>query len=247
MRAGIESLLTRIAAIEAPARERILAQRQQKRRPAPTPLAAWDFDRGLDDHRGPCKVALQGTATLSAEGLHVDGQSGYAISLPLSHSLAAKTIEAWVRLDNLSQRGGAVISIEAGSGGQFDALVFGEREAGVWMAGSEGFRRYQSVRGEPEKDAMNRVVHVAAAYAADGTIRLFRDGRPYGTPYRSSGPARFRAGEARVLFGLRHSPVGGNRMLAGTIVRARVYDRALTPRPKSPIRPRRSATMSIRA
>ena len=36
------------------------------------------------------------------------------------------------------------------------------------------------------------------------------------------------AGEMRVVFGQRHPPVGGDRMLAGTIVRARVYDRALT-------------------
>ena len=55
----------------------------------------------------------------------------------------------------------------------------------------------------------------------------YRDGQPYGTPYKSSGPVAFPAGEAQVVFGLRHAPAGGNRMLAGTIVRARVYDRAL--------------------
>ncbi len=70
---------------------------------------------------------------------------------------------------------------------------------------------------------------MAITYAADGTIRMFRDGRPYGTPYKSSGPVTFPAGEAQVVFGLRHAPAGGNRMLAGTIVRARVYDRALDP------------------
>src|SRR5437763_1825111 len=32
-----------------------------------------------------------------------------------------------------------------------------------------------------------------------------------------------------LLFGLRHSPVGGNKHLAGTIIRAELYDRALTP------------------
>jgi hypothetical protein len=37
------------------------------------------------------------------------------------------------------------------------------------------------------------------------------------------------AGETRVVFGQRLAPVGGDRMLAGTIVRARVYDRALSP------------------
>ena len=195
--------------------------------PAPTPWAAWDFDRGLDDRIGSLKVALQGSATLTPEGLRLDGKTGYAVSAPLPRELKAKTIEVWVRLDNLEQRGGGAISIQTRDGGVFDAIVFGEQEAGVWMAGSEVFAGTSSVGGKPEKEAMNRAVHVAITYADDGTIRVFRDGRPYGTPYKSSGPATFPAGEAQVVFGLRHAPAGGNRMLAGTIVRARVYDRAL--------------------
>ena len=132
-----------------------------------------------------------------------------------------------MRLDNLEQRGGGAIGIQTRDGGLFDAIVFGEQEAGIWMAGSEFFRRYHSVGAQPERDAVNRSIHVAITYANDGTIRLFRDGQPYGTPYKSSGPAVFPAGETQVVFGLRHAPAGGNRMLAGTIVRARVYDRAL--------------------
>ena len=132
-----------------------------------------------------------------------------------------------MRLDNLDQRGGGAISVQTRDGGIFDAIVFGEQEAGIWMAGSEFFRRYQSVGGQTENEAVDRAVHVAIIYAADGTIRVYRDGRPYGTPYKSSGPVAFPAGETQVVFGLRHAPAGGNRMLAGTIVRARVYDRAL--------------------
>ena len=65
------------------------------------------------------------------------------------------------------------------------------------MAGSEGFRRTPSCRGDAETDATRRPVHVAITYAEDGTIRLFRDGRPYGSPYKSSGPVTFAAGETR--------------------------------------------------
>ena len=70
--------------------------------PAPTPWAAWDFDRGLDDRVGSLKVALQGSATLTPEGLRLDGKTGYAVSAPLPRELKAKTIEVWVRLDNLA-------------------------------------------------------------------------------------------------------------------------------------------------
>ncbi len=67
-RAAIESLLAKMAAIEAPARERILSQRKQKQRPAPTPLAAWDFDRGLDDRRVPCQCRPPGNRDIERRG-----------------------------------------------------------------------------------------------------------------------------------------------------------------------------------
>ena len=103
------------------------------------------------------------------------------------------------------------------------------RRAAGWPAARD-FSRYQSVAGAVENDAVKRPVHVAITYAEDGTIRVFRDGLPYGKPYKTASRSRFRAGEAVILFGQRHTPAGGNRMLAGTIVRARLYDRALEPR-----------------
>ena len=111
----------------------------------------------------------------------------------------------------------------------FDSIVFGERESGRWMAGSEGFSRYQSVSGAAESDALNQPVHVAITYGADGTIRMFRGGLPYGRPYKTAKPAVFARGEAMILFGQRHTPAGGNRGLSGTLMRARLYDRALEP------------------
>jgi hypothetical protein len=59
-------------------------------------------------------------------------------------------------------------------------------------------------------------------------ITCYRDGCRYGRPYRSAGPVTFKAGRAQVVFGLRHGNSGGDRMLAGGIERAELYDRALT-------------------
>ena len=227
-RRRIEVLQARIAAVEAPARAQALAQRGKALVPAPTPVAAWNFEHGLNDKIGSLKASLRGNATLTAEGLHLDGKTGYAISSPLPRELGAKTIEAWVRLDNLNQGGGAAISIQKSDGGAFDAIVFGERENSAWMAGSEQFLRYRRVGGGKETEATKRSIHVAITYASDGTIRLFRDGRPYGEQYKTSGPLVFPAGNTEVAFGLRHAPAGGNRMLGGTISRATIYDRALT-------------------
>jgi hypothetical protein len=228
-RRRIEAIGSRVAEIEAPARRRILEGRTTAAVSPPSPVAAWEFDRGLDDLRGPLKAELQGGASLTRGGLHLDGKTGFASTPLLKKGLRARTIEAWVRLDSLDQRGGAAISVQSPDGQTFDAIVFAEQEPGRWMAGSDAFRRYQSVGGEPETEAARRPVHVAVTYADDGTIRVFREGRPYGKAYKSSGPVTFAAGQAQVVFGVRHTPPSGNRMLTGTVVRARLYDRALDP------------------
>jgi hypothetical protein len=226
-RKQLDALVARVKAIEAPARARIGGGRQKAPSIAPEPIAAWDFDQGLDDRLGSLPVTLHGGASLTWEGLHLDGKTGFAATKSLKRGLKAKTIEAWLRLDNLDQRGGGAISVQTLGGGVFDAIVFGEQEPRRWMAGSDGFRRYRSVSAEAESEAIRQPVHIAITYSEDGTIRIFRDGRPYGTPYKSTGPVSFPPGEAQVVFGLRHAPFGDNRMLAGTIVRARLYDRAL--------------------
>ncbi len=229
-KAKIAQLEARIGVIEAPTRSRLLADRKvSPTAHAPRPIAGWDFDRGPDDRFGTHPVSLNGGASLSATGLHLDGKTGYAFSGTLSRDLKAKTIEAWILLDNLEQRGGGAISVQVPGRGVFDAIVFGELEPGRWMAGSDNFARSRGVSGDAETEATRRPVHVAISYAEDGTIRIFRDGRPYGSAYQTKGPVVMPADETRIVFGQRHEPVGVNRMLAGTIVRARVYDRALTP------------------
>src|SRR5262249_19661008 len=132
-------------------------------------------------------------------------------------------------LENLSQRGGGAMTIHSTAGPEFESIVFGAQEPGRWMAGSEGFKRSKSVSGPVEQDAAKQPVHVAIAYAADGPIRVYRDGMPYGEPYKVAMPLSFAAGEAVILFGQRHLPAGGNRALSGTLIRARLYDRALSP------------------
>jgi Protein of unknown function (DUF1553) len=59
-------------------------------------------------------------------------------------------------------------------------------------------------------------------------ITGYRNGRLYGHSYRSARPAVFKAGRAQVVFGLRHGPPVGNKMLAGVVERAQLYDRALS-------------------
>ena len=222
-RARVQRLRSELDALEGPIRTKLLATKPGDA--PPRPVAEWDFTRGAADLVGGVKAELRDGATLGPAGLRLDGK-GYAVTPPLNKALGAKTLEAWVRLDNLDQRGGGVISLQTPDGGAFDAIVFGELEPGRWMPGSEGYRRTRSLNGTAEKIA-TRAVHVAITYAADGTVTGYRDGIAYGKSYRTD-RAAFGAGKAQLLFGLRHGPAGGNKHLAGIITRAKLYDRALT-------------------
>jgi hypothetical protein len=224
---GIE---TQLAAIENPVRERLLSQRkaQIEATPLPKPIAAWDFDSSFQDSLGMLHGEASGAARIEKGGLVLDGAS-FVATPPLDRDITEKTLEVWVLVPNLEQAGGGVISVQQTSGNVFDAIVFGERERRRWMAGSNGFVRTQNFSGPEESAAASELVHIAIAYANDGTTTGYRNGQIYGKAYQSDGPVTFKAGESQVIFGLRHSPPGGNRFFTGTIDRARLYDRALSP------------------
>jgi hypothetical protein len=228
---SIQQIESSLAQIDAAARAKILQQRKQNpdqhaKSESPEPYAAWEFDEDLRDSRGRLHGEAHGGARVENGALVVDGRDAFVSTAPLAQPVAEKTLEAWVQLDNLDQRGGGVISLETLDGNVFDAIVFGEREPRRWMAGSNFFQRTQPFGGTDETTAVGEPVHVAIVYQRDGTITAYRNGVPYGKPYKT-GFVEFAAEKSRVVFGLRHSPTGGNKMLSGKILRARFYDRAL--------------------
>ncbi len=224
----VKELTAAIKIIDDPVRARILAERKAATvAPAPpAPIARWDFDDDLRDQIGSLHGTAKGEARVENGGLQLDGKKAFVITAPLERDLSAKTLEVWVSLRNLQQAGGGAIGLQTPDGAVFDAIVFGEQQPGCWLAGSDNFSRTQSFHGPAETDT--QLVHFAITYAEDGTITGYRNGQPYGTSYRAAAPMKFRAGQAQIVFGLRHSPAGGNKMLAGTIDRARLYDRALS-------------------
>ncbi|MSU51322.1 MAG: DUF1553 domain-containing protein [Opitutus sp.] len=194
----------------------------------PEPLASWDFADGLQDRSGALHGKILGDAKIADGALVLDGKSGHVATANLTKTLRAKTLEAWVQLDNLTQRGGGVMTVQSGNGATFDAIVFAEREAAQWLAGSNNGTRSESFKGPAENDVGPAYVHVAITYADDGTVTGYRNGVTYGISYVKSPLVAFAAGKAQVLFGNRHGAPGGNKMLAGKIRSARLYDRALT-------------------
>ena len=238
VKAQADELRKQIAAAESerraildPVRLRLQNERLTKR-PDPAsvarPLAEWDFEKDASDSRGTFHLKLHGGARIEGGALVVDGNGSYAASPPLTKALRAKTLEAWVQLATLDQAGGGVLTIQDLNGVIFDAIVFAEKDPRQWVAGSNFFQRTQSVAGPQETETGSQPIHVAITWADDGTITIFRNGQLYGKSYRSTGPVVFEPGQFQVLLGLRHGEPGGNRLLNARLLRARLYDRALT-------------------
>jgi cell division protein FtsB len=223
-----------ISKLDQEVRNRLVAKLEKNPQSLPArvePLSRWNFDKDLNDQNAKANAVQHPHARRDGGRLILDAKVGYAASHPVKDiTLKEKTLEAWVKLDNLKQRGGAAISIQTPNGNTFDAIVFGEREPGKWMAGSSGFQRTQSFNGETETTANTEFVHVAITYQTDGTITGFRNGKPYGKPYKSSGLVTYAAGNWMVLLGLRHGAPAPSRQLQGAIECAQLYDKALTPK-----------------
>ncbi len=224
-------LSQKISSILEPTRKRLAAAKQkslQSAIPIGAPIAEWTFEKDFQDSIGNLHGEAKGRAKIEDGALILDGQSHVATT-PIEVPIKAKTLEAVVQLSNLDQRGGGLVSIQDLSGTYFDAIVFGEQQARHWLAGSNNFARTLPFAATAETEAAKQPVHIAITYAEDGTIQGFRNGTPYGKSYRKSDAYQYQAGKSQVLFGLRHGNPGGNRLLSGKILEARLYDRALSP------------------
>jgi sucrose-6-phosphate hydrolase SacC (GH32 family) len=136
-----------------------------------------------------------------------------------------KTLVSWVCLADTAQQGGSALTIQ--SGDRFDGIVFGERVAGKWMAGSEGFARTQgSQQANAVENADDKTLVQMAIVYQGNQISIYRNGEPYAS-YEASTEDLLKT-QNQAVFGLRHEGAGTGQTLKGSIEDARIYDRALT-------------------
>ena len=193
----------------------------------PEPFACWTFEFDARDQVGTLHGKPLDGAQVRGGRLYLDGKGSYLRTEPLPREIRAKTLEAWVALASLGQRGGGVVSLERG--GTFDAIVFGERERGKWMAGSDFFHRTRNLVAPAETTGPADLIHLAITYDPRGGITVYRNGRPYGQRYlpdgRQPSVQTYPASTSSILLGLRGTGAK-NGFLAGAIEEARLYDRA---------------------
>ena len=228
LKTTIEESQQELAALVDPVKEKILAARLKDTSPKKPvdlkPYAAWDFDGNLKDSISSLELTAHGDISYQ-DGMVVLNEA-YLQSKNLPIELKAKTFEVWFKLHNVEQIGGGAMTLQAG--GLFESIVYGEIVHRHWMSGSNGHSRTVPFKDSAPETVANEMLHLVMVYQEDGTTLLYRNGKPYSEPYQK-GSVTFPKDTTSVIFGLRHLPGGGNRNLAMTLDKARLYDRALTP------------------
>ena len=148
---------------------------------------------------------------------------------PIYSAVAAgtdKTLISWVCLANTTQQGGSALTIQCGD--QFDGIVFGERVAGKWTAGSDFYRRTQEDQqaNAVEQADPKTLIQMAIVYKGN-QVSIYRNGEPYAS-YETRNIDLLTPEDNIAVFGLRHVGAGFGQTLRGSIEDARIYDRALT-------------------
>lgn len=216
-----------LAALVKPVRTKLLqAKKQGKRKVVDLkPYAAWEFDGNLKDSVGSLHLKSHGNIRYDS-GMVVLEKNAYLQSPNFPIDLKAKTLEVWCKIHNVDQRGGGLMGVQ-GPGDFFDTIVLGERKPRHWISGSNGFARTLDFPESKPEEQPNERLHLVMVYQEDGTTTLYRNGKPYGKPFRK-GLATFPKNQSSIVFGVRHLPAGGDRHLTASIARARFYPRALT-------------------
>ena len=225
--AKIQELEKQISDLEWTARHALKDRAPAAARNLPSPIAAWSFEKDASDAFGKLNGQLEGGAEVRDGRLILDGKGAFLRSEPLPVSLTSKTFEAWVAPTTLEQRGGGIVSIESTAEHAFDSIVFAEKEPRRWVAGSDNFKRSESVDGPAEDAKPGELIHVAVVYGDDNRVTMYRNGVAYGRSYSKAPVYKFEEGKAHVLLGLRHKGAGSG-YFAGEIEEARLYDRALS-------------------
>jgi mono/diheme cytochrome c family protein len=155
----------------------------------PVPVARWTFDVDARDQIGDCHATLSENAELRAGRLRAaKGKETVTLSTPpLGRDVREKTLEAWLWIDTLPEKALTVLDVKNQSGfrgAAVDGIRYAAAEKRQWQNASTAMFRTADVGGAKESAQGGERVQIAIVYGADDTIRLYRNGEPYGRPYK---------------------------------------------------------------
>ena len=178
---------------------------------AAKPVAQWTFDVDARDQTGTLHAATTSKAQLREGRFQAGNPDEKSVSLvtsPLAADVAAKTLEAWVTVRKPLDGQVNVIQIYNRSGyrgAASDGIQFAGGTNKQWRNLSTASFRTSDVGGTKETAPAGERIHLAITYSSNGAIRLYRNGAPYGEPYRPDAGANgqtqtYAAGDAVLKF-----------------------------------------------
>ncbi|MFN0165519.1 MAG: DUF1553 domain-containing protein [Bryobacteraceae bacterium] len=196
----------------------------------PAPIARWTLDTDLRDDFGPLPAGPAETGELVDGRFRPAGkdETVTVTTPPLPVDVREKTLEAWLHVRTPPDKAATFFRIRNRSGfrgAAYDGIQFAGGKSKQWENASTVRFRSQEVGGPAEDTAPGRRIHIAIAYGGDDTIRLYRNGQPYGAGYRP---------ELRIPAGRLQTYVKADAVVELTstnhveLEEARLYDRALT-------------------
>jgi mono/diheme cytochrome c family protein len=196
---------------------------------APAPSSQWTFDIDTRDQRGNLHAELKADAQLGNGRLKtIAGKDTATITTStLETAIAEKTLEAWILVRKLPEKTVNILQIANRSGyrgASVDGIQF-QGEKKKWQNLSTASFRTEDVKGPSETASDGERVQIAIVYNTDGSIRLYRNGAPYGVSYRP---------EADNAAGRLQTYNAGDAVIKFTVTNgleldeARIYNAALT-------------------
>ena len=187
----------------------------------------WPFCGNANDASGNGNNGTVNGATLTTDrfgsansAYSFDGVNQYIATQSAQNQIQEKTFCAWVKLSNVNQSGGGIVSIQTPSGSMFDAMVYNELNNG-WFFGSDNFSR-SSTSNYMESDTQ-QWVHMVFTYQS-GNFKMYRNGILIYTDNQFQS-YQFNS-DAIFIIGLRH--YGSNGYFNGKIDDVAIWNRALT-------------------
>jgi len=187
------------------------------------PIAQWTFDVDGSDQIGSLHASTSLKTKLDEGRL----EASALVTAPLTSNVTEKTLEAWITIRTPLDKLISVFQIYNRSGyrgAASDGIQYAGGTNKQWRNLSTANFRTADVNGAKEAGVPGERIHLAFTYEADGTIRQYRNGVPYGEPFRPDAGAN----------GQLQTYVAGDAVLKFTttpelaIDEARLYSSALT-------------------
>jgi hypothetical protein len=196
----------------------------------PQPAARWTFDIDARDVIGSMHASLRGNPKfVQGRMLMRPGDKFYAM---LPFDVSERTLEMWCCLPKTNLRGPILIFIkdsdqngEVPNNARWDGIQFSDTIAGKLFPTSEKNRRSRDLDIPLENSRPDELLHLAAVYAKDNTITIYRNGAVLGQPFV---PERTGANNDLVTYRAGKSAVKIGSELTMEVEEARLYTRALS-------------------